>query len=157
LPGIFYRIREGKGKALFFWLNMVLAVLLFIGSFWYFFHVDQVVSSSLNDTEKYILIGISIFGSVFLAVFNVLMRLSKKYQEKGTRILFIVSFMYLLTSIVLTPIWLYIMNPGIPFFVRIPLRIVKMPVEVTFYVVLLAVLLRTAELITAKDRKKRTE
>ncbi|HOP57167.1 MAG TPA: folate family ECF transporter S component [Bacillota bacterium] len=141
LPGIIYRIRKNSGTKLFFWLNLVLAVLLFLGSFWYFLHVDQVISSTLTDNQKLLLAGIGLIGTVFLVVFDILVYKSKKYGDEGTKILFIISLMYVLTSLILTPIWLYIMNPGISFFVRIPLRIVKMPIEVSFYVILVSVLL----------------
>ena len=142
VPGLIFAKSFAREQKLFYILNFVLSVLLIAGATWYFFNIGQVISSTLSDTDKYILVGISLFGSVSLCVFNIIANHSVKYGSEGTKLLFTVSLLYIIVSLILTPIWLYILNPAIGFWFRIPLRIIKMPIEIFAYLVLLVTLLR---------------
>lgn len=142
IPGLIFRFALIKEKRIFYFLNFVLSAVLLLGATWYFFNINQVISTTLTDMQKYILIGISLFGTLSLVIFNVIVNRSDKYGKEGTKLLFVVSLLYVIVSLILTPIWLYIMYPGIDFWARIPLRIIKMPIEVSVYVILLVPLLR---------------
>jgi hypothetical protein len=82
------------------------------------------------------------------------MKKQKKYEFNPHKILFVVMLLYMLVSLILTPIWLFtMMNPDIAIWhldaealvayviFLLPLRIVKMPIEVIAYVLLLTPLL----------------
>jgi len=154
IPGLIFHKAFRKDQWVYFGLNLGLSVALLFGSFWYFFHLDQFAAETLTQTEKTILAGVGIGGAVALLLANLLVMFSKKYGPSGTKLLFSVASLYILVSLILTPIWVTQMNPGIPFWVRIPLRIVKMPIETTVYVVLLALLLKLfTEIIRKKDEK----
>ncbi len=142
IPGLIFRFAINKEKRLFYYLNFALSALLLLGATWYFFNINQVISSTLSDTQKYILIGISLFGTLSLVIFNIIVNRSERYGKEGTKLLFVVFLLYVVVSLILTPIWLFIMYPGIDFWARIPLRIIKMPIEVAAYVMLLVPLLR---------------
>ncbi|MBN2504624.1 MAG: folate family ECF transporter S component [Bacilli bacterium] len=156
IPGLLFAKTFAKEKRIFFVLNFTLSFTLMFGAIWYFFHINQVISSSLADSEKYLLVGISMIGSLTIGVFNLIAFKSKKYGEEGTKLLFALSLLYILVSLILTPIWLTILNPGIAFWARIPLRIVKMPIEVFVYLVLLVTLLKLIRELLNQSKTEQT-
>ncbi len=154
LPGLFFARNATREKKVYFIMNFLLSICLMFGAMWYFFHIGQVESASLTDNEKYLLVGISLFGSLTLCAFNLGVYHNRKYGEEGTKLLFVVSLLYILVSLILTPVWLTIINPAIAFWARIPLRIIKMPIEIFVYLLLLVSLLR---LIREMSRKNQSE
>jgi len=142
VPGLLFRYKSKKDETLFYWFNYGLAIAFLIAIVFYFFNVDR-ISTTLEDPELYILLFISLFGAGALIAINFWVGRKKTLAFSPQKILFVVMILYMVVSIVLTPIWLYIMIPGVPIWLRIPLRIVKMPVEVLAYVLLLTPLLNT--------------
>jgi len=143
VPGCFFRPKSNQANRLFYWSSYVLSGLFLLAIIFYIFNVESVVSSTLDDAQKYILLVVSLFGSGSLIVFNFLMRKSRDSEYSPQKILFVTMLLYIVVSVVLTPVWLAMMVPGVPLWMRVPLRIVKMPIEVVAYVLLLIPLLNT--------------
>ncbi|MDD5602062.1 MAG: hypothetical protein PHP78_03765, partial [Candidatus Izemoplasmatales bacterium] len=81
---------------------------------------------------------------------NFMVFFSKKIGPSGPKLLFSIALLYILVSLILTPIWVTQINLGIPFWTRIPLRIVKMPIETSVYVVLCSILLKLLNTLMGK-------
>lgn len=150
IPGLIFHLKFKKDQLVYFGLNLCLSIALLFGSFWYFFHLDQVIADTLTQTEKMILSGIGIGGAIALFGANLWVFFSKRIGPSGTKLLFSVALLYILVSLILTPIWVTQLNPGIPFWARIPLRIVKMPIETSVYVILLSILLKLIHTLMGK-------
>jgi ECF transporter S component (folate family) len=154
VPSLFFHFRRKLTNHWFYIFNFALALLFFLIVLSYLFNIDLVHSSTLDTTQKYILASVSLFATVVLILFNFLMKKQKKYEFNPHKILFVVMLLYMLVSLILTPIWLFtMMNPDIAIWhldaealvayviFLLPLRIVKMPIEVIAYVLLLTPLL----------------
>ncbi len=142
VPGLLFRFKSKKDESLFYWFNYGLALLFLVAIVFYFFNIDR-ISTTLENQELYILLLISLLGSGALIAINYWVGRKKTLEYSPQKILFVVMILYMVVSIVLTPVWLFVMIPGVPIWLRIPLRIVKMPIEVLAYVLLLTPLLNT--------------
>jgi ECF transporter S component (folate family) len=151
LPGLLFRRTWKNENKIFYILNYVLAGTFVVAIVWYFFHIDQVVSSRLSDMEKYILAGIALFGSVSLALMNCLMHRKSSTQQTSSKLMFLLTLLYMITSLILTPIWLYIANPALSFWVRLPIRVIKMPIDIALYLVLLPKVLKMMDKVIKKE------
>lgn len=153
IPGLFFRRHEPSKNKRFQYLNFGLIALFILLITLYLFNPDLVISSSLDTIEKYILMSVSLFAALILIVFNLWVVKIKKTDFSPFKILFIILLLYMIVSLVLTPIWLYMLINHMSFFeinlvelsayifVVLPLRIVKMPIEVMAYVLLLTPIL----------------
>ena len=124
---------------------MVVAGVVFLLSAWLFLDIDAVYSRTLDTAAKLLLAGFALVGSVGLAVLNLVLR--KKAPQK---LLFTLVAMYALTSLVLTPIWIWTVTPGYSIWLNLPLRLLKMPIETTFYILILLPLLPLYDRLTRK-------
>jgi len=146
-PGFFFRGAK-QSVRLHGILNLVILGLFLANLSVYVFNIDFVLSRTLTEAQKTILVAIAVPSVIALGGFNVF--LWKKRTEATyhpIRVLSIVLFLYLLVSIFLTPLWVTIMSldeqgvAAVPYLAQIPLRIVKMPIEVIAYTLLLTPLL----------------
>lgn len=149
LPGLFFIQKKDSKSALFYKLNYLLIALFLILITLYLFNPDLVISSTLDLAEKYILMTVSVIASVVLIILNFWVRKYKKSEFNPHKLLFIVLLLYLIVSLFLTPSWNYMLINQLSFFdiditqlsayiiVVLPLRIVKMPIEVMAYVIVL--------------------
>ena len=150
IPGLFF-LKSNKTSQSFYFLLNFLVLLLFSGLvFSYIFDIDQVVSSSLNNTQKYWLVGAGLVIAFIIAGFNFWTKKQHRFVYSPTKLLSIILVLYFLISLILTPLWLTIENPGISFWARLPLRIVKMPIEVIAYVLVLTPLMETVHKLIHK-------
>ncbi len=140
IPALLIRTVFRNERKLFYVLNYVAAALLFGLATWFFFDIEAVYSRSLTVDQKTLLSGFALFAALGLALFNFLMRKKTGFKYQPQKIMFAVVVMYVLTSLILTPIWIYLVTPGYSIWVNLPLRLLKMPIEVTFYVLLLTML-----------------
>jgi ECF transporter S component (folate family) len=145
LPALFLRRSFRNEKRLFQILDYVAAAVLFGLAAWFFLDIDAVYSRTLGTTEKLLLAGFALVGAAGLALFNFLLRKKGASPHSPQKLLFVLIVMYVLTSLVLTPIWIWSVTPGYSIWLNIPLRLLKMPVETTFYVLLLTPLLSLYE------------
>lgn len=143
IPGLFFLRQHRTRKGFYFRLNFAILSVFAILVVTYIFDIDQVVATSLTNDQKYVLVGMGLISAVVLAGFNFWTRKQTIFVYSPTKLLAIVLIMYLLVSLILTPLWLYFMNPAISFWARLPLRIVKMPIEIIAYVLILTPLMQT--------------
>jgi len=153
IPGLFFKDKNPSNLKLFHWMNHGLVALFLLMITLYLFNPELVISSSLDLAEKYILMSVSIAAGLVIIGFNFWVVKLKKSDFSPFKILFVVLLLYMLVSLVLTPIWLYMLINQLSFFeiniaqlgayilVVLPLRIVKMPIEVMVYVLLLTPIL----------------
>ncbi len=143
IPGLFFLRRNWTKKGFYFRLNFAILSVFAILVVTYIFDIDQVVATSLTNDQKYLLVGMGVISALVLAGFNFWTRKQTVFVYSPTKLLAIVLIMYILVSLILTPLWLYFMNPAISFWARLPLRIVKMPIEIIAYVLILTPLMQT--------------
>ncbi|QWB99587.1 folate family ECF transporter S component [Mycoplasmatota bacterium] len=86
----------------------------------------------LGKTMAYILVSSSLFAVVLLLVFVIF----RKPIENSQQIIFFVTSLLLLTSVILTPIWVSQLF-GHPYLIQLPMRIIKLPLESILYSILL--------------------
>ncbi len=153
IPGLFFKRHQITQNKLFQYFNFGLVALFVLLITLYLFNPDLVISSSLDIAEKYILMSVSLAAALVLIIFNVWVIKLKKSDFSPFKILFVILFLYMVVSLILTPIWLYMLINHLSFFqinlaelsayvlVILPLRIVKMPIEVMAYVLLLTPIL----------------
>ena len=141
LPGLLFQLRFRRDKLLFFWLNYAL-LTLFVGvAGYYFFNIENVYSQTLGAAEKYVLLAIGVAAAGVLAVLNLIVYRKARYGEFGPKLLFVVLILYMIVSLGTTPLQIALYQ-AIPYWSLLPLRIIKMPIEVMIYVVLLVTLLK---------------
>lgn len=137
LPALLIRSVFPREKSLFYTLNYFAAGVLLGLSTWFFFDIEKVYSSTLDASAKLLLSGFALFAALGIAAINFLLRKGSGTLYRPQKVLFAVIVMYILTSLVLTPIWLWTTVPGYSIWLALPLRLLKMPIEVTFYVLLI--------------------
>ncbi|MBU0997886.1 MAG: folate family ECF transporter S component [Firmicutes bacterium] len=142
VPGLIMKLKSKVKPSTFFISNIVLMTLFAVLAIVFLFHIDS-ISSNVNflPMYRYLLVGLALLSSLAMILISILHY--RKHQEKGDIhfIFFVVFVLYILTSLILTPLWLYDLY-AIPFWVQIPLRIVKMPIEVLIYTIILERLLK---------------
>jgi ECF transporter S component (folate family) len=153
VPGLLMYKSIKTNHKRFFWMNfgLMAVFLLLIGL--YLFYPERVNSSTLGLEEKTILISVSFVATIGLIILNFYVNRLKKLDFNPHQILFVILLLYLIVSLILTPTWNYMLINSLPLFsvdfenlsayvlYVIPLRIVKMPIEITAYVLLLTPLL----------------
>jgi riboflavin transporter len=149
LPGLVFARSRAKEQRLYTGVNYAVLVLFLLLSGLYVFDIDIIVTT-LSNEQKYWLVGIAFVSALILAVFNFLTGKKTGLKYPPVKILFVVTVLYMVVSLVLTPIWLYLMNPAISIWARLPLRIVKMPIEIIAYVLLLTPLFQTLDKLIHK-------
>jgi ECF transporter S component (folate family) len=151
LPGLLFRIKTKVKSNYIFILNIFFISLFFLVSVWYLFNIEVISSSIIfNSSYRYIFIAIALASSIglfFIAFFN-----QKQNKEKNDfqLIFFIVFILYIHVSVILTPIWLWDMYE-IPIWPQIPLRILKMPLEVLVYTIIIDNLLKVLKVQMDKE------
>ena len=151
IPGLlFLFFRSSKKQNQYFYINFVVIGIFVLMVAWYFFDIEQVDVLTLDGNFNYWLVGMSLVSAIVLSIFNVWTHRRTGYKYPLTQLLFIVTILYIIVSLVFTPFWLYLMNPGISFWARIPLRIIKMPIEIIAYVLVLTPLLHTIDSLIHK-------
>ncbi|MGI6392674.1 MAG: folate family ECF transporter S component [Candidatus Izemoplasmatales bacterium] len=152
IPGLFFCNGAKAGKKFFFLANYVLLGLFLLAAGIYFFNLDYVYTQSLGRTEKYLLLATGVVSAIVLGVLNLIIKNNSRYGKDGTRLLFVVMIIYMIVSLVITPLQIAIVQQ-VPYWSLLPLRIIKMPIEVVAYVVLLVPILKLlGELLGRHDR-----
>ena len=149
LPGMLFNQKIAIKDQIFKSINYALVGLFLFVITLYLFNPDLVVSQSLDLAEKYILMSVSAVASIALIVLNFWVKKFKKSEFNPHKILFVILLLYMMVSLILTPSWNYMLINHLSFFqidfaemssyilLVLPLRIVKMPIEVMAYVFLL--------------------
>jgi hypothetical protein len=103
-----------------------------------------------RSTEKYLLLASGVFSALILGFLNIIVNRNPRYGDQGTKLLFVVMVLYMLVSLGTTPLQIAFVQ-AIPYWSLLPLRIVKMPIEVMAYLVLLVTILKLLRELTGEN------
>ncbi len=129
VPGLIYRVKNDKFN-IFKIINFSLLGILFISGIYFLFDISAISNKTdLSDAVRYIVV---VSGLVSILVISYFVWTKRKRTDEVQKIIFIVIILNLVVSILLTPTWVSILYK-IPFWPQIPLRIVKLPIEIFIY------------------------
>lgn len=139
LPSLIFGMKLIKDKV-YKYINIGIAAVFLILSITLIFNIQFITENTyitsrfenLTPGLIYLLIATSIFSSLSMLIFFIL----RKQQDHHHKIIFIVTILLIITSIILTPLWVMQLY-SIPYVLQLPLRIIKLPLEVIIYSVLL--------------------
>ncbi len=142
VPGLIMKLKSIVKPTFFFLSNVVLMSIFTVIAIIYLFDIES-ISSNVNFAPiyRYLLVGLAIFSCLTMILISVIQFRKQKQKSDFHFIFFVVLILYILTSLILTPIWINDLY-SIPFWVQIPLRVIKMPIEVLVYTVILERLLK---------------
>jgi len=149
IPGLLFR-RSGKNEEKVYGvLCFILSGAMLVASVWFLFNVNLIRASYLNVTEKTVIAVISVVVSLVMNGMNLRLLRKKPAQKTSYKIMFTLTLLYILTSLILTPIWIVYFYLGtfssvtyVSFWVLLPIRIVKMPIDLLIYSALLPKILK---------------
>ncbi len=127
----------------YFYINIAILSIFALFSVLYLFDINAIsTSDSFDILYRYLLVGVSVI--VNLILFIISLRQYQKFKQANDfqMIFFIVIVLYMITSLLLTPIWVSDLY-DISIWAQLPLRIIKMPIEVFLYTVILEKLLKS--------------
>ena len=146
VPGVLYNLKTNKNN-MFTILNFALLLVLLSLGIWGLFNINEIINiieNRLNEGmsfEPWVVYLMIILGEIGI-VFTLLFLYKKRHEDdKAQRIIFSVIILQLLVTLVLTPLWVTILY-AIPFGPQLPLRIIKTPIEIFIYSVLLIRLIK---------------
>lgn len=146
VPGVLYNLKTNKNN-LFTILNFALLLVLLSLGIWGLFNINEIINiieNRLNEGmsfEPWVVYLMIILGEIGI-VFTLLFLYKKRHEDdKAQRIIFSVIILQLLVTLVLTPLWVTILY-AIPFGPQLPLRIIKTPIEIFIYSILLIRLIK---------------
>lgn len=140
LPGWLFRMKLPHARTVFFWLNNSMLLLFLVAIFVYVFNIDRIHSETLGETEKWVLLGLSALGVVATGLVNVIVFFRQKKVQDGTKLLFVVMALYMIVSLGITPMFLAFRDQ-VSYWAYLPVRILKMPIEVAIYVIILSLIM----------------
>lgn len=133
LPWFFFQINLFKQKT-YKVINIVFAIIV-LGVSLYLLTDIHLVSDrirNVSNTLAYVLVASSIFATLVIGGFIIYMKPIKQNHH----LIFIVVIMLVITSVFLTPIWVKQLY-GLPYWIQLPPRIIKLPFEAIIYSILL--------------------
>jgi ECF transporter S component (folate family) len=141
MPGFLLKYLPLKDKT-YKIINIVIACLLAIAGIVLLMDISIITDVTLRlevggtidlgKTLAYILVSSSLFAVLLMLTFVIF----RKPQNNNHQIIFFVTSLLFLTSVILTPIWVSQLF-GHPYLIQLPLRIIKLPLEAMLYSILL--------------------
>ncbi|MDA3932340.1 MAG: folate family ECF transporter S component [Tenericutes bacterium] len=141
MPGFLLKYLPLKDKT-YKIINIVIACLLAIAGIILLIDISIITDVTLRlevggtidlgKTLAYILVSSSLFAVLLMLTFVIF----RKPQNNNHQIIFFVTSLLFLTSVILTPIWVSQLF-GHPYLIQLPLRIIKLPLEAMLYSILL--------------------
>jgi len=133
IPWFLFRYRISK-QSIYKKMNIGFISIVFLLSTFLLFRIELVTSRIPDATDffSYILVVSSMFASIVLGIFLVKM----KSIDQNHLLIFIVIIVLFMTSIVLTPLWVKDLY-SISYWIQLPPRIIKFPLEIMIYSVFL--------------------
>ncbi len=129
LPWLVLLIKSKKAK-IFLYLNYALAGLVLLGSIYLIVDIHVFLAhTTMTVGWSYVILSLSIVASV---IFGVFVFTKRKLEARAQQIIFMVVAVMVVTSLILTPVWLHNMY-NLPYWSQLPLRIAKLPLEVFVY------------------------
>jgi len=145
VPGLIYRLKTKVSSKFIFMMNTFFLSILTILGIWFLFHPDSISQNAdFSTTFRFIFVGFGLFSSIFLQAISVYQFVKHPNNESFHLLFLIIFIMYILVSVILTPFWLFQLYQ-IPMWAQIPIRIIKMPLEVLIYVLILSKLLHVLQ------------
>ncbi|MDD3841845.1 MAG: folate family ECF transporter S component [Candidatus Izemoplasmatales bacterium] len=133
-------------------LSFVISGVMLFASIWFFVNPDQIRASYLTATDKQIIAGISMAVAFILCVMNFIFYKQSVAKRPPFKIVFMLTILYIITSLILTPIWIVYFYMGyfssvtyVSFWALLPIRIVKMPIDIAIYSAVLPRLLKVSK------------
>ncbi|MFA7076065.1 MAG: folate family ECF transporter S component [Candidatus Izemoplasmatales bacterium] len=147
LPGLIYNLKINK-KNLFLYLNFAFLTVILALGIWGLIEIDFIIDLIKNKLSVdmsfkpwiiYFMIGLGIIGILSGYVF---LFFKRNEDDKSQRLIFIIIILQILVTLILTPLWVTILYSSATFLPQLPLRIIKTPLEVFVYSVLLLRLIK---------------
>ena len=158
LPGIIYSLKI-KDFKLFRFINFSFLVLMFGLGVWGLFNINQIIAliegrlgEGVNFSPWVIYFMLIIGELGIISIFYFVVK-NRNEDDKAHRMIFTVIILQVLVTLVLTPIWVSNLY-GIPFWPQLPLRIVKTPIEIFIYSILLIRIVKSLNSYLFADIKK---
>jgi ECF transporter S component (folate family) len=153
-PGFIYRYLKLKDKT-FKIINLLITSIMFIVALLFLINISWITENSYIIEEfgiigsglAYALVGSSLFAVILMFMFILLI----KTELFNHQIIFTVTFLLFVTSVVLTPIWL-MQFTTFPYLLQLPLRLVKLPFEAILYILILTRIFTFFKRLNVKDR-----
>lgn len=160
IPGLLFQKNGKKADSVFAILSFILSGAMLGASVWFLVHVDTIRASYLNLTEKTVIAVLSVVVAVGMNVVNVVFWKKPLEKRPPFKMLFTLTILYMITSLVLTPIWIVYFYLGhfssvtyVSFWVLLPIRIVKMPIDILLYAFVLPKVLRVSKSILFREEE----
>lgn len=162
LPGLLFRKTFANEERVYAVLSWILSIAMLVGSVVFLFRIDLIRASYLGLPEKTAIAVISVIVALMMNVIMFLLGKKPKASRPPFKLLFSLTGLYIVTSLILTPIWIVYFYLGyfstvtyVSFWVLLPIRIVKMPMDILLYLSVLPRLLRLSR--TALGREPDSE
>lgn len=150
VPGLLFRKEWKNEDRIFYLVNYLLAILFLAGVVWYFFHLED-YNTRFSVPEKSVFAGIALLGTASIVLMNYLNHKKPPEKRASMKLLFMLTTLYIVTSLILTPLWIISYNPALSFWILIPVRIVKMPIDLALYLFLTPKTLKLTQKILNRE------
>lgn len=148
LPYYLMKLTKNVRQTTFYTINVATVTIFALLSFLYLFDIKVISNSDYFTTVyRYLFICFALLTSVALIFIATRQHLQHKEQNDFQKLFFIVLVLYMVTSLILTPLWLYDLM-GLSIWAQLPLRIIKMPFEVIVYTLILERLLKVSKKVS---------
>lgn len=141
LPGLIYNLKL-KNKNIFLYVNLVFLLVLLIMGIWGLANIGQIIDLIENrlstdmQFDAWVIYMLIILGELGIIAIIAFLYKNRKHDDSSQRIIFSIMFLEILVTLILTPLWVSILYK-IPFLPQLPLRIIKAPIEIFIYSLLL--------------------
>lgn len=151
IPGLVYNLIL-KEKKIFNYINFILLFSLVGLGIYALIDMPAIISTIGADVDfqVWFLYTLLIIGEIGLISILVFVISKRKEDDKSHRIIFSVIIMQIITALILTPLWVSILY-GIPFWAQLPLRIIKTPIEIFIYSILLIRIIKALNLYMLRE------
>lgn len=149
LPGMIYNLKI-KNKNLFLYINFVFLLLLFAMGIWGIINIEQIIDlienrlSSDMQFDPWVIYLLIILGEIGVIAIVAFLYKNRKYDDSSQRIIFSIMLLEIVVTLILTPLWVSILYK-IPFLPQMPLRIIKAPIEIFIYSLLLLRIIKSLQ------------
>lgn len=141
VPGIIYNLKIKKDN-LFMIINFAFLLILMGLGIWGFFNINMIIDiienrlSAEMSFQPWIIYAMLIIGEIGIISTLAFLFKRRKEDDESQRIIFSVIILQFVVTLLLTPLWVTILYK-IPFAPQLPLRIIKTPIEIFIYSILL--------------------
>lgn len=141
VPALLLSFTKKANPPVFFTVNIAIVSVFTLISVLYIFDINAIsANTSFTSVYRYVFISIALLSSAILIAISTNHFRNHKTENEFQKVFFIVLVLYLVTSLLLTPIYIQDLY-GVSIWAQLPLRIIKMPVEVLLYTVIVEKLL----------------